>query len=150
MLLKPGKHYDIQLDDLLPADGDNVLMEQVWVNLISNAMKYSSTREQPVIRIESSQNQNEIIYSVSDNGVGFNMEYAGKLFGVFQRLHKITEFEGTGVGLALAHRIIVKHGGRIWADAAVDKGAAFYFTIPVTRDQQTKSANNQIGVYDIA
>ncbi len=124
--------YTVQQKQLLPAVCDRNLIYQVWTNLVSNAIKYSSTREHPVIDISSVKNDaNEIIYTISDNGVGFNMKYADKLFGVFQRLHKMTEFEGTGVGLALVQQIVSRHGGRIWADAVKDKGASFSFTLPV-------------------
>jgi len=113
------------------AYGDSNLLRQGWGNLISNALKYSRGRENPMIRVDSFVNAKEIIYSIKDNGAGFNMKYADKLFGVFQRLHKMTEYEGTGVGLALVHRIITRHGGRVWAEAQVNQGATFYFSIPV-------------------
>ena len=125
----------IQVGSLEPALCDSSLIRQVWVNLISNAIKYSGTRDHPKIEIDSFKTANEIIYSIKDNGVGFNMKYADKLFGVFQRLHKMTEFEGTGVGLALMHRIITRHGGRVWAEAEVDKGATFYFSLPVNSNK---------------
>jgi PAS domain S-box-containing protein len=125
------KHpFNITSDPLLPASCDSRLLRQVWVNLLSNAIKYSSRMEQPVISIGSYEQGSELVYFVKDNGVGFDMEYAGRLFGVFQRLHKKTDFEGTGVGLALVQRIILKHGGRVWAEAAVNKGAVFYFSLP--------------------
>lgn len=122
---------EIRLGALPPAEADSGLIRQVWGNLISNAIKYSGTREHPVIEIGSRKTHGEIIYFVKDNGVGFDMQYAHKLFGVFQRLHKLSEFEGTGVGLALVQRIIAKHGGRIWAEAEPDKGACFYFSLPL-------------------
>jgi len=117
-------------DDLLPASCDSSLIRQVWSNLISNGLKYSARQESPSLHIRSYRDRDEIVYSVKDNGVGFDMQYAGKLFGVFQRLHKITEFEGTGVGLALVQRIVVKHGGRVWAESEPGKGAAFFFSLP--------------------
>lgn len=120
----------IQVGKLEAAYCDSGLIRQVWVNLISNAIKYSGGKDNPKIEIDSVRSGNEIIYSVKDNGVGFSMKYADKLFGVFQRLHKITEFEGTGVGLALVHRIISRHGGRVWAEAEENKGATFYFSLP--------------------
>ncbi len=130
------KEYSIQKTKLEPADADSSLIRQVWINLISNAVKYSANQERPLIEINSVKNPADITYSIKDNGVGFDMKYADKLFGVFQRLHKITEFEGTGVGLALVHRIVTRHGGRVWAEAEANKGATFYFSLPV---QQTKS-----------
>jgi len=131
LLLYTGKAPDIVADPLLPANCDHNLMLQVWINLISNALKYSGKQDQPVIHISSCGSGNSVVYSVRDNGVGFDMKYADKLFGVFQRLHKATEFEGTGVGLALVQRIIIKHGGRVWAESEKGKGAVFYFSLPV-------------------
>lgn len=109
---------------------DYGLFRQVLFNLISNAFKYSSKKEKPVIEIFSEEKNGEIIFSVKDNGVGFDMKYADKLFGVFQRLHSQEEFEGTGAGLAIAHRIITKHRGRIWAEGKVNQGAIFYLSLP--------------------
>ncbi|HZE84804.1 MAG TPA: ATP-binding protein [Puia sp.] len=125
------KVLDIPVTDLLPASCDSSLIHQVWANLISNAIKYSARRENPEIQVGSYQTGTEIIYSVKDNGVGFDMKYSAKLFGVFQRLHKITEFEGTGVGLALVQRIVAKHGGRVWAASEVGKGSTFCFSLPI-------------------
>jgi PAS domain S-box-containing protein len=119
----------IEVKPLPTAEGDPGLLRQVWVNLISNAIKYSRKKEKPEIEIGSFDKAGNTVYYIKDNGVGFDMQYAGKLFGVFQRLHKPSEFEGTGVGLALVHRIISKHGGRIWANALVNEGATFYFTL---------------------
>jgi len=130
-LLLSGNRAEIKIEKLEPAECDSSLLRQVWSNLIGNAIKYSATKEQPVVRISSLKKRTEIIYSIADNGVGFDMRYAGKLFGVFQRLHKITEFEGTGVGLALVKRIISKHGGKVWVEAEPGKGATFFFSLPV-------------------
>lgn len=121
----------IIINDLDPVMADNALMSQVWINLLSNAIKYSSDKTNSVIEINSKKENNEVVYSVSDNGAGFDMQYVHKLFGVFQRLHSEEEFEGTGVGLALVQRIINKHGGKIWAQGEVGKGATFYFSLPV-------------------
>ena len=133
LLLYKGAEPQIITDHLLPANCDHNLILQVWKNFISNALKYSSKGSQPVIHISSRHNGNSVEYSVSDNGVGFDMKYADKLFGVFQRLHKVTEFEGTGVGLALVHRIVVKHGGRVWAESEKGKGARFCFSLPLKK-----------------
>ncbi len=118
------------IGNLLPGHGDNALLKQVWINLISNAYKYSQKNASPLIEIGSSKNNNEITYYVKDNGVGFDMKYYNKLFGVFQRLHSENEFEGTGIGLAIVQRIVTRHGGRVWAEAKLNEGATFYFTIP--------------------
>ena len=120
---------EIKVHALSPSPCDMSLIRQVWINLISNAVKYSRNNSKPVIDIGSENNNGRIVYYIKDNGVGFNMKYYNKLFGVFQRLHKVSEFEGTGVGLALVHRIVTKHGGHIWAEADENKGASFYFTL---------------------
>lgn len=120
----------IKVKDLAPADCDGVLIKQVWSNLVSNAIKYSRTKAEPLVEIGSIEQNGLIIYYIRDNGVGFDTQFSGKLFGVFQRLHKPNEFEGTGVGLAIVHRIITRHGGRVWADAKLNEGAVFYFTLP--------------------
>ena len=120
----------INVENLQPAECDISLLRQVWINLISNAIKYSSKQAHPEIQIRSEKKGKDIVYSIKDNGVGFDMQYAGKLFGVFQRLHKITEFEGTGIGLALVNSILNKHRGKIWAESIAGKGATFYFSLP--------------------
>lgn len=122
---------EIKIYSLLPAHVDTTLMEHVFINLLSNAVKYSSQVEKPAVKIKSWKEGEEIVYAVSDNGVGFDMKYVNKLFGVFQRLHSVEEFEGTGVGLAIVHRIIQKHGGRVWAEGEPGKGATFYFSVPL-------------------
>ena len=123
-------HPEIKINSLPAALGDSSTLKQVWVNLISNAIKYSQNQKKSKIEIGFTEKENEIIYFVKDNGVGFNMKYYDKLFGVFQRLHSAEEFEGTGVGLAIVQRIILKNGGRVWADAEVNKGATFFFSLP--------------------
>lgn len=120
----------VQVEALPPCNGDKSMIKQVWMNLISNAVKYSSHEAEPSIEIGFKENQLTNVYYVRDNGVGFDMQYAHKLFGVFQRLHHQNEFEGTGVGLALAKRIINKHTGEIWAESSPGKGAIFYFSLP--------------------
>lgn len=118
------------IHQLPTAHADLVLIKQVVINLVSNAIKYSSREEKPYIEVNGEEKENESIYWVSDNGVGFDMKYKDKLFGVFQRLHRAEEFEGTGVGLAIVNRIIEKHGGRVWAESEIDKGATFFFSLP--------------------
>lgn len=123
-------HAEINVGSLCPVMADPSLMHHVMTNLISNAVKYSSKRENPIVEISSVSSDKECIFSIQDNGVGFDMEYVKKLFGVFQRLHSIEEFPGTGVGLAIVQRIIQKHNGRVWAEGKIDEGAAFHFALP--------------------
>jgi PAS domain S-box-containing protein len=120
----------IKINNLPMSYADQSLIYQVWMNLISNAIKYSEKKELPEIEIGATDSENETTYYVKDNGAGFDMQYADKLFGVFERLHGTDEFEGTGIGLAIVHRIITKHGGEIRAEGKVNEGAAFYFTLP--------------------
>jgi PAS domain S-box-containing protein len=130
--LKPqlnGRRIEIKVGELPACHGDPALLKQVWVNLISNAVKYTRGHEPAIVEIGCALENNENVYFVRDNGAGFDMQYANKLFGVFQRLHRSDEFEGTGVGLAIVQRIIHRHGGRVWAEAAVNRGATFYFTL---------------------
>jgi PAS domain S-box-containing protein len=121
----------IEVDPLPPARGDRGLLRQVWANLIANAVKYSSKAARPSIQVTGRQVGAENHYSVRDNGVGFNMEYAQQLFRVFQRLHRADEFSGTGVGLAIVQRVVTRHGGRVWAEGKVDHGAVFSFALPI-------------------
>lgn len=120
----------LEIEPVLPASGDAAMMRQVWVNLLSNAIKFSRPRAAARIKVGSFKEGDETIYFVKDNGVGFDMRYADKLFGVFQRLHGVTEFEGTGIGLAIVKRIVTRHAGRVWAEGKVDEGATIYFALP--------------------
>jgi signal transduction histidine kinase len=128
--LKELKKAKIKITDLCQGEGDLALIKQVWINLISNSLKYSSKKEKPVIEIGSYKKNNHIIYFVKDNGVGFDMKYSNKLYGVFQRLHDPLEYQGTGVGLALVKRITNKHNGEVWAEGIENQGATFYFSLP--------------------
>ena len=130
--LKPqreGRQLELRIAELPPCQADPALLKQVWVNLLSNAIKYSRDRAPAVVEIGARQEERENVFFVRDNGAGFDMQYGNKLFGVFQRLHRADQFEGTGVGLAIVQRIVQRHGGRVWAEGKVDQGATFYFTL---------------------
>ena len=114
----------------MPAYGDAVLIRQVWYNLISNAFKFTRYKPKREVNIDSHLFNGGVKYRVCDNGIGFDMQYVDRIFGVFQRLHIAEEFEGTGVGLVIVQRIVRAHGGQVWAEGKVDNGARFYFTLP--------------------
>jgi hypothetical protein len=120
---------DVIIHPLGVARADHQLIRQVWQNLLSNALKFSATKPAPRIEAGRQWIAGEAVYYVRDNGVGFNLAYAGELFGVFKRLHPVGAFPGTGVGLAICQRIVASHGGRIWAEASEGEGATFYFTL---------------------
>lgn len=146
--LKPeteGRDIQWQVGDLPFVDCDPGLMKQVFYNLLSNAAKYSRPRKPAVIDVGQMSVEGQVVNFVRDNGVGFNMKYANKLFGVFQRLHRKEDFEGTGVGLATVQRIIHKHGGRIWAEAEIDKGAAFFFSLASQNDGRPTANGHEGG-----
>ncbi|MGA2702176.1 MAG: PAS domain S-box protein [Isosphaeraceae bacterium] len=126
---REGREVEVILGELPPCRADAALLKQVWLNLLANALKFTRSRAEARIEAGSFARDGETVYFVRDNGVGFDMAYADKLFGVFQRLHRQEDYEGTGVGLALVQRIIHRHGGRIWAEASPDRGAAFFFTL---------------------
>jgi signal transduction histidine kinase len=127
----------IALQPLMPAFGDGILIRQVWYNLLSNAFKYTRNKQKRNVTIDSHPFNGGVKYYVSDNGVGFDMQYVDRLFGAFHRLHSPEEFEGTGVGLAIVQRIVRRHGGQVWAEGKVDNGAQFYFTLPKTISEIT-------------
>jgi signal transduction histidine kinase len=129
------RSVDFRLQPLAAATADPTLMRQVWTNLLDNALKYSRTRDETRIEIGSETREGESVYFIRDNGVGFDPKYAGKLFQVFQRLHRPEEFEGTGIGLAIVKRIVHRHNGRIWAESSPEQGAAFFFTLSADSPQ---------------
>ena len=129
-----GRQIRVEIAELPDCWGDPALLRQVWVNLLSNAFKYTKKREVAVVEIGCEARPEGMVYFVRDNGTGFDMRYAGKLFGVFQRLHRAEDYEGTGVGLAIVQRVVHRHGGRIWAEAVLDVGATFYFILKGASD----------------
>jgi PAS domain S-box-containing protein len=134
-----GRQVEWKIDGLPYVECDPALMKQVFQNLLSNAVKFTRPRSQAIIEVGRKEQEGTPVVFVRDNGVGFHMKYADKLFGVFQRLHRPEDFEGTGVGLATVQRIIQKHGGRIWAEAELDKGATFYFTLGASEEGELKT-----------
>lgn len=127
------QNVNFKVKELNAITGDSSMIRQVWINLISNAIKFTSKIPEPTIEIFSQLEKESVVYSIKDNGVGFDMKYVDKLFGVFQRLHSSREYEGTGVGLAIVNRIITRHGGRVWAESGEGCGATFYFSLPTTK-----------------
>ncbi len=141
---RAGRKVEWRIGDISSAACDPRLMKQVFVNLVSNALKYTGKRERALIQVGQVRQKNERILFVRDNGVGFDMQYVGKLFGVFQRLHKSRDREGNGVGLAIVQRIIRKHGGRVWAEAELDRGATFFFTIGAPENRVSEPGEHSI------
>ncbi|MGQ9569430.1 MAG: PAS domain S-box protein [Thermodesulfovibrionales bacterium] len=129
-ILVPERDVQLKVNSLPPASGDPAMIRQVFFNLISNAIKFTKIRDIGIIEVDGREEEEENIYSIKDNGAGFDMQFADKLFGAFQRLHAEKEFEGTGIGLATVQRIIHRHGGRVWAEGQMNEGATFYFTLP--------------------
>jgi light-regulated signal transduction histidine kinase (bacteriophytochrome) len=125
----PGREVRVTVEPEMKADGDPGLVRIVLENLIGNAWKFTSRANEPRIEVGLEERDGETVYCIRDNGAGFDMKYAGTLFAAFRRLHTLAEFEGTGIGLSIVQRIVVRHGGRIWGEAEVGKGATFYFTL---------------------
>jgi PAS domain S-box-containing protein len=135
-----GRKIEVIIPEQLPdCAGDPVLIKQVWVNLLSNAFKFTRYKPRARVEVGFEQRNGTVVYQLADNGIGFDMKYVDKLFGVFQRLHRSEEFEGTGVGLAIVHRVVGRHGGRVWAKAEPDKGATFYFSLPTKIKRHVKN-----------
>jgi light-regulated signal transduction histidine kinase (bacteriophytochrome) len=125
-----GRSIEWRIDPLPKVHVDRSLFKQVWMNLLGNALKYTRRTEQAVVAVHCKENADNYEFSVKDNGAGFDMQYVGKLFGIFQRLHQKDDFEGTGIGLANVRRIVSRHGGNTWAEGELGKGATFFFTLP--------------------
>ena len=134
-----GRQMEWAIDDLPAVECDPILVKQIFQNLLANALKFTRPRARAVIEVSHKEENGQLVFMVRDNGIGFNMKYIDKLFGVFQRLHRAEDFEGTGIGLATVQRIVQKHGGRVWAEGELDGGAAFYFTLGVGKQAETKS-----------
>lgn len=135
-----------KISALPQAVGDPVLLQQVFANLLANAVKFTRPRNPAVIEVGGEVVGGEAIFFVRDNGVGFDMRYADKLFGIFQRLHRAEEFEGTGVGLAVVQRIVRRHGGRVWAEAQQNRGACFYFTLGCYASRASSEVQDDVAV----
>jgi light-regulated signal transduction histidine kinase (bacteriophytochrome) len=134
-----GRPVEWVFADLPVVECDPVLVKQVFQNLLTNALKFTRSRTPAVIEISHLDSDGQSVFTVRDNGIGFNMKYVDKLFGVFQRLHRAEDFEGTGIGLATVQRIVQKHGGRVWAEGQLDKGAVFHFTLSTGMPAELKS-----------
>jgi light-regulated signal transduction histidine kinase (bacteriophytochrome) len=136
-----GREVQWVIAELPLVECDPILVKQIFQNLLANALKFTRTRSPAIIQISRQENAEagQTVFMVRDNGIGFDMKYVDKLFGVFQRLHRPEDFEGTGIGLATVQRIVQKHGGRVWAEGEVDKGAAFYFTLGMEKQLESKT-----------
>jgi len=135
----PDRNIEFKLGWLPDAHGSPTMLQQVMVNLISNAVKFTRPKEKAIIEVKGEMKVSEHVYSVKDNGIGFDMQHAGKLFGVFQRLHVQDEFEGNGIGLAIVYKIMCRHGGRVWAEGRPNEGATFYFALPIESEVKEES-----------
>ena len=139
-----GRQVEFKVTEMPKCQADPNLLKQVWINLLSNALKYTRKREVARIEIGWKKENDEQVFFVKDNGVGFDIQYVHKLFGIFQRLHRAEDYEGTGVGLAIVHRIVHRHGGRVWAEGQVDGGAAFYFSLPFVEPEAPPQVIEQV------
>ncbi len=137
---KDKAKIDFRISEIDSSYGDAPMIKQIWVNLISNAIKYTSKITNPVIEIGSTSSETETVFFIKDNGAGFDMEYYDKLFSVFKRLHSARQFEGNGVGLAIVQRIVQRHQGRVWAESEINKGTTFYFALPLAASSHLKGA----------
>jgi light-regulated signal transduction histidine kinase (bacteriophytochrome) len=149
-MLKPeteGRTIEWLIADIPAIECDPVLIRQVFQNLLTNALKFTRPRPRASIEIGCLDEKGQLTVFVRDNGVGFNMKYSDKLFGVFQRLHRADEFEGTGIGLATVHRIVEKHGGRVWAESELGKGATLYFNLGVQPRAEVHEKETSIGAH---
>jgi two-component system sensor kinase len=127
---RAGRSIEFRLGPLPKSHADPIMMERVFTNLLDNAIKYSAPTANPIIEVEGRVENSEAVYIVRDNGVGFDMRFVGKLFGVFQRLHRPSEFSGTGIGLSIVKRIVARHGGRVWAEGKLNHGTTLGFSLP--------------------
>jgi signal transduction histidine kinase len=137
----PDKQIDFKIHPLPTIYADPSLIKQVWLNLIGNSVKYSKYKPKSIIEIDAYQKEGKTVYSIKDNGAGFDMKYYNKLFGVFQRLHGQDEFEGTGIGLAIVQKVVTKHNGTVWGESIVDEGATFYFSLPNSKIESIEITN---------
>ena len=143
---EPGRNLEVRIGQLPPALGDRLLFRQVFINLLSNAMKFTRGTDPAVIEVGSTASGDNNIFFVKDNGVGFDMRYVDKLFGVFQRLHAVNEFEGTGLGLAIVQRIVHRHGGHVWAEGVLGQGATIFFSLPTLKAASEHTEQDTVGI----